>query len=413
MDDERLELQRNIIGHVNDDRAETIDARTLTIALGILRGEYVPFGEHDVAAVPVPYGRATQVVLAHEDGNLFPALTALVSVGENAERIVQYDEIARTWIVIADGHLSDVRCVEDEAPAYVRHRGDATTVCWGDDWEIPLPAGAEWRVGIVNMGVFDDAIRLIEVLDGATLLHYSDGHTSALRIDATNVTPPWRADAPLEWKIMRRDGVPHLEKHGVAPKAVGTEQTRVFESGGELFAVDWIEDAANSRNVVRSLLSGTRVDISHAHVTITDIRATDTRLVVTFLLRGREHDMGRRGAPQTMVLDRRTGTWPNERLPGEPVDERWHHTTRAKELGEPNDRVVLVEMARRDADDRVVAHGVRVVTDRGEIFYPLRGVAFETLQLVGDALWGWRHTPSGIILSRYPLPLPAGRHGRD
>ena len=72
-------------------------------------------------------------------------------------------------------------------------------------------------------------------------------------------------------------------------------------------------------------------------------------------------------------------------------------------------RTVLVEMGRcaegdRQWDAEVFERGFMVFTDEGEAFYPLRGVDFRNLQVVDGAVWGWRLTPGGIILSRYPTP---------
>lgn len=374
------------------------DDEALAAALGFLRGEFVPFGEYDQAAIPVPDGTPTEVVLMEETGNLFPALTALVSDGADVRRVIAYDEIARAWRTVAEGRLSDVRCLEDEDPAYVRQRGDQAVVCWGD-WSVPLPPGATWRIRMQDMGQWDDPERTVEILDGDTLLSYADGCVDTISVDASNVTPRWHADAPLEWKVVRRDGIPCLERHGSEPMAIGDANTRVFESGGELFAIDDLTVGTRYRSEIHDLLRRGRIVVHASAASILSLTASPTRLLLTVSRSESEPE-----APHASVLlvSRHTGSIPT-RPPGQPTDALWFLTGRAKRLDGPNGAIVIAEMARDDAA-AFANRGVRVMTGSGENFYPLRGVAFDALQLVDDALWGWRRAPGGIVLSRYPLP---------
>lgn len=179
MTGERLGLQRDVIGVVNGDRDGNIDAATLAIALGFLKGEYVPFGENDVLALPVP-GNGTIVKALVLDGNAADfTVRALVENGSdpNDRILFDYSHLSEMrWSEIAHGPITDFRASPDEEPIFVTNEDGTESICWGDAWQVPLPANAEWRANMMDMGMHDPMVQFIEVLDGNTLYEHDEGN---------------------------------------------------------------------------------------------------------------------------------------------------------------------------------------------------------------------------------------------
>lgn len=415
MTDEQLGLQRDVIGVVNGDRDGNIDAATLAIALGFLKGTYVPLGEHDVLAIPVPgNGTVVKALLLDGDAANF-TVRALVENGSgpNDRVLLDYSRLSEMrWSEIAHGPITDFRASPDEEPIFVLDE-EGEHVCWGDAWQVPLPANAQWRASMMDMGIHDPAVPLIEVLDGNTLYEHGEGTVSDKGTDASNVIPPWSVETPLAWKAVRRDGAFFLEKHGEPPRYVGDAQmSQVFACGQEMVAVDRVLPPRSGTVQFRPFCNADGpiedqrpVPLENCWIRVLNLAATNLHYIITFNLDADDSGRGpaRRQRRQVMVRNRDGSDRVEE--DGDLIEAGWHPVEKVSTLTTGSGvRAVIVEMGRRDERDRVVERGVSVYTDHSHAFYRLRGVAFDALHVVGVTLWGWRPTPGGIILSRYPLP---------
>ncbi|OGL96111.1 hypothetical protein A2348_01220 [Candidatus Uhrbacteria bacterium RIFOXYB12_FULL_58_10] len=359
-----------------------------------LKGAYIPFGKNDVLALPI-HVDADLVALSIADANpgTFLVYAAVAKVDGKGSILLRHDRLDG-WTETHSGAIERVVAIDDDVEI---SQGDSTTgeyVMWGGE-PVTIPDGGRWWIGT------DQRTPTLIVQHGAVLTrHFVSGRTETF--DASNVIPAVAVlDEELD-RVVFRDGIPYFEARSKEPRVVGDAQTRVFECGGELVAVDYKDPKRPWINTLTSVADGSETLIADAPIRVIDISGTDLHWVITFDV----NVSGKSNAPgdhrrQIMVLNRDGSRRVAEE--DDAIRDRWSPTDATRSFVAPDGfRVVLVEMGRR-TENGDAQRGVMIYTDTGHIFHVLRGVAFETLHLVEDEIWGWRRCPGGVILSRFPF----------
>ncbi len=182
------------------------------------------------------------------------------------------------------------------------------------------------------------------------------------------------------------------------------EMPRTSVFSGECFRVEWKDTDRPGINVVTSETRNDVTELPNVWCQIFDLCATDKYLGFLFNLNvsGR---VSRDGEVAGQITIRIRGTGAN------PLHEDYDRFVRAGwGLGyqmkcDDRKRVFVAEMLQKDASRRVIDHGLIIFTNTGYVFYPsVSNDTFKHAHVAMNAVWSWRPTARGIVLTRFPLP---------
>ncbi|MBT5807976.1 hypothetical protein HOI18_01750 [Candidatus Uhrbacteria bacterium] len=409
----QADLQRDIAQVISGDAEGVITADVLRAALEFLEGDVLAMGEHDVMAIPIAH-EVRQLSISFGPSDI-PQLTALViDLSGDAPTTClmrRTSEDQPSWVVCSDPGVQEFRLIEGEDPACLHFGETGWVIRWGI-LELGAYANIDWRISM------SDAVepkRVIDLLSGDMLLTIQGCEIAPTEFDTSSIVPRWNAKNPQRGMVCRdADGTPWLQYTARDPQRLGDAHTQVFDSGGEIFTVKQLKPDYIGWHVVKSVGLPDEVSTGEERIRVLDLEATGKHLMVGFDLNSSgTSDSVRKNHRRVMILNRdgsdRIDQDSERALAGWRTSPSFYQTGVATFECIDYGPIVLVEMGRcAEGDHRwdaeVFERGFMVFTDEGEAFYPLRGVDFRNLQVVDGAVWGWRLTPGGIILSRYPTP---------
>lgn len=173
---------------------------------------------------------------------------------------------------------------------------------------------------------------------------------------------------------------------------------------GETIRVEWGDPSRPGLNVLISETTKDVTELPNHWCQIFDVCATDKYLGMVFNLNVSGHASSD-GTMNGQVTVRVRGTGAN------PLHEDHDRFTRAgwgmgSEMKcDDAKRVIMVDMIRRDSNRRITDRGLVIFTNTGYAFHPfVPMLTFKHAHVAMNAVWSWRYTARGIVLSRFPLP---------
>ncbi len=177
-----------------------------------------------------------------------------------------------------------------------------------------------------------------------------------------------------------------------------------LKRGGEIFDIVWQDPKNLGINTILSQTRSEQWTLENIWCYIVELYVTDLHLAIAFNMDVREtRDSVKTMQTRYLVYSRKDSVRQRIDQAVAMVDSGWNYYG-----GMSYDdarRIILIKMIRRDAFHEIIDRGIMILTDNGQSFHNgLVENQFDTAHIALDAVWTWRMTEGGIVLSRFPIP---------
>jgi len=174
--------------------------------------------------------------------------------------------------------------------------------------------------------------------------------------------------------------------------------------GRETICVEQKDPHRRGLNIMTSKTRKDVTELANIWCQIFDLCATDKYIGVLFNMNVSGHSDSP-GAVQGRVTVRVRGSGANPLSQDQDRFFRSGWSMGSEMRCHDRKRVIVVQMDQKDDRHRLVDRGLMIFSNVGHEFYPsVPTHAFNRTHVALGAVWSWRHTSRGIVLSRFPLP---------